>query len=104
MGFGYKKFIIVYYNKVYILFTKETVMQKLSKKLKICLYSSVSVAILAAIFMSISVLTFYDASENYLERSFLPILSIILIVVGVLAAFVTVFVMIPKGELNGDTP
>ena len=48
---------------------KETVMQKVSKKLKLCLYLSLSSAVMAVILMSISVFTSYDTGVNYLENN-----------------------------------
>jgi len=78
-------------------------MQKISKKLKICFYSAVIIAFLSVILLTASVFTAYDTSENYLQKTFLPIIFTCCVVIGVLFSVATLFI-IPKGELNGDSP
>ncbi len=78
-------------------------MQKISKKLKICFYSALAVAVLSVILLTVSVFTAYDTSENYLQNAPLPIIFTCCTVIGVLFSVATLFI-IPKGELSGDSP
>jgi len=78
-------------------------MQKISKKLKICFYSAIAIAFLSVILLTASVFTAYDASENYLQKAPLPTIFTCLVAAGVIFSVATLFI-IPKGELNGDSP
>jgi len=78
-------------------------MQKTSKKLKICFYSALAIALLSVILLTVSIFTSYDTSENYLRKEPLTIIFFCLLVIGVLFSVSALFI-IPKGELSGDSP
>lgn len=78
-------------------------MQKISGKLKIYLCTSIIVAALTAILLTLSVFLSYDASPNYLRPALIPYVFEALLIVSIIFAL-SAFFTIPKNELSGDSP
>ena len=82
---------------------KDTVMQKLSKNLKVWLYASFILTGLAVVLLTVALFTDYDTSSGYFKTSILySIFKGAGIVICALAALT--IITTPKGELNGDAP
>lgn len=78
-------------------------MQKISGKLKIFLYSGFALTAIAILLFSFALLVSYDSVVNYFNPSIFLSIGVALVVISILF-FLTVFFLVPKGELDGASP
>lgn len=102
-NFVYKNFTIIYYNNFIYNLIKEADMLKISNKLKVYLYTAFILTGVCVLLLTLAILLDYNAGVNYFNSSLSFSVFRALCIITVVWFF-SAFFLIPKKQLNGDTP